>query len=121
MRYSKILSLATAAYGTYALVKPRHLATALEAPTAQAPAFDRVSFTYAGRDLGISGLAVASKNPSVVSAMMVLRIVGDLCDAAILGTTATTSRGRNKVLGATLGWGVLNTVALVVDRRRLAA
>jgi len=53
MRYSKLLSLATAAYGAFALAKPRHLADGVEAPESQAPAFDRMAYTYAGRDLSI--------------------------------------------------------------------
>ena len=120
MKYSKLLSLATAAYGAYAIAKPRHLADVIEAPTDQAPAFDRMAYTYAGRDLSISGLAIASGNPSVVTAAMALRILGDLSDAAILGA-GTTDRPdvQKKVLAVTLGWAALNTIALVADRRAL--
>ena len=120
MKYSKLLSLATAAYGAYAIAKPRHLADVIEAPTDQAPAFDRMAYTYAGRDLAISGLAIASGNPSVVTAAMALRILGDLSDAAILGA-GTTDRPdvQKKVLAVTLGWAALNTIALVADRRAL--
>jgi hypothetical protein len=120
MKYSKLLSLATAAYGAFALVKPRHLADGVEAPTAQAPAFDKMAYTYAGRDLSISGLALASSNPSVITAAMLLRILGDLSDAAVLGTGTDKPAVRGKVLAVTLGWAALNTAALVADRRRLA-
>jgi hypothetical protein len=121
VKYSKLISLATAAYGVFALVKPRHLADGIEAPAGQAPAFDRMAYTYAGRDLTISGLAVASKNPSVVTAAMVLRILGDLSDAVVLSTGTSKPAVQKKVLAVTLGWAALNTVALAADRRALAS
>lgn len=120
MKYSKMLSLATAAYGAFALAKPRHLASGIDAPPDQAPAFDQMAYTYAGRDLSISGLALVSHNPSVVTGAMLLRILGDFADAAILATHAPSSQVRAKVLGVTLGWAALNTAALVADRRNLA-
>ena len=120
MKYSKLISLATAGYGAFALVKPRHLADAIEAPADQAPAFDRMAYTYAGRDLTISGLALASRNPSVVTAAMGLRILGDLSDATILGAGASRPGVQRKVLAVTLGWAVLNAAALAADRRALS-
>ena len=120
MRFSKLLSLATAAYGVFALVKPRHLADGVQAPAAQAPAFDRMAYTYAGRDLAISGLALASRNPSVITAAMLLRIIGDFSDATVLSTGTSKPDVQKKVLAVTLGWAALNTAALVADRRRLA-
>jgi hypothetical protein len=119
MKYSKLISLATAGYGAFAAINPRHLANGVEAPALQAPAFDRMAYTYAGRDLAISGVAVASRNTSVVTAMMVLRIVGDLSDALILSTGTSKPSVQKKVLAVTLGWAALNTAALVVDRRAL--
>lgn len=119
MKYSKLISLATALYGVFALVKPRHLADGIEAPAVQAPAFDRMAYTYAGRDLSISGLALASKNPSVVTAAMALRIVGDVADAVVLSTGTSKPSVQKKVLSVTLGWAALNTVALLADRRAL--
>ncbi len=121
MKYSKLISLATAGYGAFAAVKPRHLANGVEAPAAQAPAFDRMAYTYAGRDLAISGVALASNNRSVVTAMMALRIVGDLSDALILSTGTSKPNVQKKVLAVTLGWAALNTAALVADRRALAS
>ena len=121
MKYSKLISLATASYGAFALVNPRHLANGIEAPALQAPAFDRMAYTYAGRDLTISGLALASKNPSVVTAAMVLRILGDVADAVVLSTGTSKPSVQKKVLAVTLGWAALNTAALVADRRALAS
>lgn len=120
MKYSKLISLGTAGYGVFALVKPRHLADAYEAPAAQAPAYDRMAYTYAGRDLTISGLALLSKDPSVITAAMLLRILGDLADATILGTGTSKPAVRKKVLAVTVGWAALNTGALLADRRALA-
>jgi hypothetical protein len=119
MKYSKLISLATAGYGAFAAAKPRHLADGLEAPAAQAPAFDRMAYTYAGRDLAISGLALVAKSPSLVTAAMVLRIVGDLSDALVLSTGTSKPAVQKKVLAVTLGWAALNTAALVADRRAL--
>ena len=120
MKYSKLISLGTAGYGAFALAKPRHLADAYEAPAEQAPAYDRMAYTYAGRDLTISGLALLSKDPSVITAAMLLRILGDLADATILSTGTSKPAVRKKVLAVTVGWAALNTGALLADRRALA-
>ena len=120
MKYSKLISVLTAGYGAFALAKPRHLADNLEAPAGQAPAYDRMAYTYAGRDLAISGLALASRNPSVISAAMALRIASDLADAGILGSESSSRPNvQRKVLGVTLGWAALNAAALLADRRQL--
>ena len=120
MKYSKLISVLTAGYGAFALAKPRHLADNLEAPAGQAPAYDRMAYTYAGRDLAISGLALASRNPSVISAAMALRIASDLADAGILGSESSSRpKVQKKILGVTLSWAALNAVALLADRRRL--
>ena len=117
MTYSRLLSALTALYGLFALARPRHLADGIEAPTAQAPAYDRMAYTYAGRDLAISGAALLSSDRNVVTTAMLLRIAGDLSDAAVLGTRSSSSGVRAKVIGVTLGWAALNTAALVADRR----
>jgi hypothetical protein len=121
VKYSKLISLATAGYGAFAAVKPRHLADGVEAPAPQARAFDQMAYTYAGRDLSISGLALASSNPSVITAMMMLRILGDVSDGLILSTGTSKPSVQKKVLAVTLGWAALNTAALVADRRALKA
>ena len=120
MKYSKLISLFSAGYGAFALAKPRHLADNLEVPAGEAPAYDRMAYTYAGRDLPISGLALLSRNPSVITSAMVLRIASDLADASILGSgTSSRPAVQKKVLGITLGWAALNAVALLADRRQL--
>ena len=117
--FSRAISAATAAYGVFALARPRHLADGVQAPASQAPAFDQMAYTYGARDLGISALAIGSRSPAVVTAAMALRIVGDLSDATILATNARDSQVRAKVLAVTLGWAALNTAALIADRRAL--
>ena len=47
-----------------------------------------------------------------------LRIAGDLSDAAILSRETSDPAVRQKVLAVTLGWASLNALALLVDSRR---
>jgi hypothetical protein len=112
------VSLATAAYGAFCFVKPGHLADGLEAPAAQGPGFERMAYTYGARDLTISSLAVLG-GPTLVRAAMGLRVAGDLADAAILSEYAEKPEVRAKVLAVTIGWGVLNTLALLKDEQAL--
>ena len=53
---SRAISAATAAYGLFALARPRHLGDALEAPHVQRPAIDQVAYTYGARDISMSAL-----------------------------------------------------------------
>ncbi|MBA2694799.1 MAG: hypothetical protein H0U62_02880 [Actinobacteria bacterium] len=115
---SRIMSAATACYGVYALAQPGHLASAMKVPSAQKPAWDLMAYTYAARDLPVSAAGMWSSSPQVVTTAMVLRILGDLSDATILGLATDDEEARTKALTATLGWAGLNTVALVIDRRR---
>lgn len=117
---SRALSAATAAYGLFALVKPRHLGDALEAPHVQRSAVDQIAYTYAVRDLSISAMALLG-SPALVRAAMALRVAGDLGDAAILSRYAPNQKVRSKVLAVTLGWGVLNTAALLADEKATRA
>lgn len=117
---SRAISAATAAYGLFALAKPRHLGDALEAPHVQRPALDQVAYTYAARDLGISALGILG-SPSLVRAAMALRIAGDLSDATIMSRYAPNQKVRTKVLAVTIGWGVLNTAALLADEKAARA
>ena len=116
MRYSKLLSLATAGYAVYCAVRPRHLADALEVPAARAPETDRLARTYTGRDLPLAVMALASNDPATVRTAMLLRLTADLTDATVLGST-TTGAVRGKVLGITLGYGALHLAALAADAR----
>jgi hypothetical protein len=114
---SRAVLAASAGYGVFAAVKPRHLADNADAPPAEAPAWDRLAYTYAGRELMVCGLGLLGGTRAVPVAMG-LRIASDLTDATVLGTTAPTDKARGKMLGITLGWAALNALALAVDRRR---
>ncbi|MGB3828711.1 MAG: hypothetical protein WA962_08020 [Ornithinimicrobium sp.] len=114
---SRILSAATAAYGVFALVKPEHLGSGVKAPLTQRPAFDLMAYVYAARDLPVAAVGVFASAPNLVTAAMVMRIISDFSDAAILGTNIEDPEGKKKALAATLSWGTLNAVALMIDRR----
>jgi hypothetical protein len=118
MLFSRLVSAATLAYAVFALVRPRHLAKGVDAPAEQAPAYDRLAYTYAGRDLAISTLGIVGPTRAQVVTAMGLRIAGDLADAATLGLGAKDPSVRSKVLGVTLGWAAVNAAALAVDLRR---
>ena len=120
MFWSKLVSALTLGYGVYALVRPRHLGRQMEVPAHEVPVYDQMARTYGGRDLAISGLALAARAPTLVSVAMALRIAGDVTDAAVLGAAAPNGQVRTKMLSATLGWATLNAVALAADRARLS-
>lgn len=113
---SRALGAATAAYACYALVRPRHLAQALDAPAAQQPALDRLARTYGVRDLATTAL-VLSGSASLVRAGMALRIASDVGDCLVLATSAEDSGVRRKITAVTLGWASLNAAAWLVDER----
>jgi predicted kinase len=115
---SRTLSLATAAYGGYALARPAHLWQALQADRKDRAGLELLARTYGVRDLAISGLAIFGRSPRTVRAAMVLRIAMDLGDGALLAATTDDPEVRQKVLGVTLGWAGLNLVALTVDSAR---
>lgn len=114
---SRILSTATAAYGAYALLRPDHLGSALEAPAEQMAAFDLMAYTYALRDIPVSAVAMFASSDQLVVGSMLMRIASDLGDATILGLGVTDEQGRATALKVTLGWAALNLVGLLLDRR----
>lgn len=116
---SRALSAATAAYAVFALVKPRHLGDALKVSEEQKPAVDLVAYTYAARDIPVSALGMFASSPALVTASMAMRIFSDFGDAAILGSNTDNPEARKNALMITMGWGVLNSAALLIDRRSL--
>ena len=110
---TKAMALGTAGYAVFAALRPRHLSHALEESGEAARATDRLAWTYAVRDLGTSALAFV---PGMAPVAAVLRISGDVGDAAILSSTGPES-ARGKLAGVPLAWGALNTAALMLDRR----
>lgn len=111
---SRLLSAATMAYGVYAAVKPRHLATAMDG---KPETWDKVAYGYALRDIPVSLAAILGPAKAVEAAMKA-RIASDVTDAVALGTAARDGGTRAKVLGVTLGWAALNVAALAWDRKR---
>ncbi len=113
---SRFMSTATATYGVYALVEPRHLGNAVDPK--HAADYDLLAQTYGARDLAVSTLGLLGKSEKTVTAAMLMRIAMDVSDGLILSAKAKDDQTRQKVLGVTLGWAALNTLALLADRRR---
>jgi hypothetical protein len=113
---SRLMSAATASYGVYALVDPGHLGKFVD--PANAASYDTLTQTYGARDLILSAVALKGRSEKTVTAVMVIRILSDLTDAAILSRKATDEQTRQQVLGVTVGWASLNALALAIDRRR---
>lgn len=112
------MSAATASYGVYALVQPRHLGNAMTKNPVEQASYDTLARTYGARDLTVSAVGLFGRSDPTVTTAMVIRIVSDVCDGLILSARTKDQAVRTKVLGVTVGWAVLNTLALVVDRRR---
>ena len=114
---SRVLSAATGAYGVFALVNPRHLGAVLTDDRQQQQRYDLIATTYGFRDLAVSAVGVLGRSPQAVRTAMVIRIGCDLSDAVVIAPLAQSTRSRQKVLAATLGWASLNAIAVLVDRR----
>jgi hypothetical protein len=110
------MSTATASYGVYALVEPRHLGRAVDPKNAAD--YDLLAQTYGARDLAISSVGLLGRSPRTVTASMLIRIACDVSDGLILAAKAKDDATRQKILGVTFGWAGLNALALVSDRRR---
>jgi hypothetical protein len=115
---SRALSVATAAYGGYALAQPGHLWQALQSDRQHQEGLELLARTYGARDSAIGLLGLLGRSDKTVRAAMMLRIAMDLADAAILSTSTDDDAIRRKVLGVTLGWAGLNALALAIDTRR---
>ena len=114
---SRLMTLATSGYGVYALVRPGHLARALDAAPGERRSLDRLARTYGVRDLATSSLLLSS-DPGLARAAMALRIAGDVGDCLVLSTSTSDPAVRFKVVAVTLGWAALNAVAWAADERR---
>jgi hypothetical protein len=123
MRYplSRLMSAASASYGVFALVRPRHLGNALTRDPVQQADYDRLALAYGVRDTTISAVGLLGRSDQAVTAAMALRILSDITDAVVLSLRTDDPAIRRKVLAVTLGWGALNAGALALDRRRAAA
>lgn len=111
------MSAASAGYGVYCAVRPRHLGKNMQASGETLATYDKVAYGYALRDIPVSLTGMFGPGQAVEGAMKV-RIASDLTDALSLGVVSPNGQVRSKILGITLGWAALNTLALAWDRRR---
>jgi hypothetical protein len=115
---SRILSTATATYAGYCFVDPRHLGRAVTGNPVKQADLDVLAHTFGARDFAVSSLAIFGRSPKTITSAMLLRIVLDVSDGLVLAAETDSDEARNRVLGVTFGWAALNTLALVIDRRR---
>ncbi|PUA80150.1 hypothetical protein [Nocardioides currus] len=114
---TKALAVATLGYSAWVITHPDALRDQLDDPGAWSRPVARLAYTYAGRDVPISVLTLLGGRQGARTGAL-LRLAGDLTDAATLGATASSSSSRKKAVATALGYGVVNAVALVVDERR---
>lgn len=115
---SRIMSTASATYGGYCFLEPRHLGRAVtDNPVKQAD-LDVLAHTYGARDIAVSAMSLFGRSPKTVTTAMLLRVAFDVSDGLVLSVAADGDKARKRVLSVTFGWAALNTLALVVDRRR---
>lgn len=112
------MSTATASYAGYCFARPEHLGQALGADGHEQEGYDRLAHVFGVRDLAISTFGVLGRSDRTVRTAMWVRILCDVGDGVVLAVHADDDQTRAKVLGATLGWGTLNLLALQADKRR---
>jgi hypothetical protein len=117
---SRLMSAASASYGVFALVRPRHLGNAMTQNPVKQADYDPLALTYGVRDTTISALGLLGRSDRAVTAAMVLRVLSDATDAVVLSVRADDDTVRRRILAITLSWGALNAGALILDRRRIA-
>jgi hypothetical protein len=110
------MSAATAAYGVYALARPRHLSDAMQGAPEENDFYDGLARGYGVRDLAIGLLGALGSAPAVRWAMRA-RIASDLTDCVTLVVKADGVRVRAKAAAITVGWAVLNLAAHRRDER----
>jgi hypothetical protein len=116
---SRMTSTATAAYGAFCLARPEHLGQAVGADGGDEQAgYDLLAQVFGVRDLAISTFGVLGRSDRTVRTAMWIRIACDVGDGVVLALRADDEQTRAKVLGATLGWGTLNLIAVSLDKRR---
>ncbi|MDO5504535.1 MAG: hypothetical protein Q4G67_15330 [Actinomycetia bacterium] len=111
---TKTLALVSLGYVTVMALQPERLTKQLGGQVSESEA-QKLTKTWAGRDLPVCALALAGPDSAVPTAVG-LRIAADITDAVTLGT-ATTGKARQSVLAVTGGWGVAQLAAFLIDRR----
>lgn len=117
-RLSRLLSTATAGYGAFAVAVPDHLGKVLQVDKEDRPGYDLLAQAYGIRDLAVAAVGMFGRSGRTVKAAMMIRIVMDLGDAALLAPRMKDDAIRQKVLAVTLGWAGLNALALAIDSVR---
>jgi hypothetical protein len=117
---TKALAVATLGYSAWVVSSADTLREQLDDPREWELPASRLAFTYAGRDVPISTLALLGGAQGARTAAL-LRIAGDVTDALTLGSTASSAASRKKAAAVAAGYGVLNALALVLDERRRRA
>ena len=115
---SRLMSAATASYAGYCFARPEHLGQALDADKSQQPGFEQLALVFGVRDAAISTFGILGRSERTVRTAMWIRIMCDVGDGIVLAAKSDDEQVRAKVLGATLGWGTLNFLALTADKRR---
>jgi len=113
---TKALAVATLGYSAWVVTSPDTLRDQLDDPADWRQPVTRLAYTYAGPDVPISALALLGGAWGARTGAL-LRIAGDLTDAATLGSTASSHASRKKAVAVALGYGVVNALALLVDER----
>lgn len=114
-RWSRLVAAASAGYGVFALARPDHLASGLEAEDTSA--VRTLAMVFGAREIAVGTLALLGDR-GVVSACMAARLSFDLSDCGILMTQVEDEGVRRKVLGVTLGWAAVNALAVAADLAR---
>jgi hypothetical protein len=116
---SRAISLASAAYGVYALVRPEHLGRQMGADPGEREDYDTLARAYGVRDTAVSLLGILGPARGVQWAMR-SRIASDLADCATLVSKADDGKVRGKAAAITVGWALLNFAAYRFDRARIS-
>lgn len=114
---TKALAVATLGYSAWVVTSADSLRAQLADPQDWQRPASRLAYTYAGRDVAISTLALLG-GPQGARTAALLRIAGDVTDAVTLGSTASSAASRKKAAAVAAGYGVLNALALLADERR---
>jgi len=103
----RAVSLATAGYAVYSLVKPEHLRRALGSDDEM---WDTVARVFGVRDLAVAGVGLLG-SASATRTALAIRSTIDFGDGALLGLTLD-GEARTKAVGVAAGWGLLNLAVL---------
>ncbi len=115
---STVMSVATLAYGVFALVRPRHLGDLVTTDDDALEAYDDLARVFGVRDIVTSLVVLLGPSPAVRTAGMAARIAFDAGDGILLTRSSRLPEGRRKLAIATSSWAALNLAALLIDRRR---